>query len=152
MTASLEPIKIGVDLGSLSCRVAYVYPDEERNLIPVPLGPQRFPPYFPIAERQGHPYAPRFFPSLVQRLGEDIDLTLRDRAVKARVLAAEVLQHIVDEASRFAGRSIAGGALSYPVWADSGVRAALRAACRDAGDQVGRDGPLQLDRGGCRVP
>ncbi len=131
-----QPIRLGVDLGSVSCRVAYVYPDEGRELVPVPLTLDQFRPCFPITETLGDPLAARFFPSIKQRLDPAFDINLFGQKQGACQILASLLAQAVAGAERFAGRAVEGILVGYPIWAGVDVQTNFRWAVGQTGIRV----------------
>lgn len=133
MSDSNGSVFLGLDPGSLRFRAAYAT-DEGRSIVAISLHPRDLPAYFPVAVKVSHkPYVPRFFPGLLQWASEDMMVALGDEQVSGRQMLEKVVAAAVDGARRFCGRNIRGGAITYPVWADAGVRMQLRKALITSG-------------------
>jgi|SRR5580693_8173674 molecular chaperone DnaK (HSP70) len=128
-------IRLGIDLGSTTFRVAYVHPGTEKAVVSVPLTLEQFRPCFPIAEQMpsNDLYVPRFFPGLLQRLQPQFELSLFGKHHRTRDIAAQLLSKAVVEAQKFAGREIDGLLLCHPIGIDAEARAGLREALSTAG-------------------
>jgi molecular chaperone DnaK (HSP70) len=128
-------IRVGIDLGSTTFRVAYVHPGTEKAVVSVPLTLEQFRPCFPIAEQlpSNDLYVPRFFPGLLQRLQPQFELSLFGKHHRTRDIAAQLLSKAVVEAQKFAGREIDGLLLCHPIGIDAEARTGLREALSTAG-------------------
>ena len=130
MTRPDDAVQLGIDVGSAIFRAAYVYPDEERTVVPVPITLKDFRPCFPIIERQptNDAYRPRFFPGFVQRLDPTFELTLSGRIQTAREVLTDLFAQTVAATRNFAARSIDTLVVAVPAWLPLTARALVRDA------------------------
>jgi hypothetical protein len=134
MTKTTEPIRLGIDLGSTIFRAAYVHPEDEHALVTVPISIDEFRPCFPIAERLhfNEVYISRYFPSLIQRLDREFELSFGGRVRTATDLLAELVVRTVEAARNYAARDVEALVLSGPMWLSTESRAAARQAAAAA--------------------
>jgi molecular chaperone DnaK (HSP70) len=116
-------IRVGIDLGSTTCRVAYVYP-EESAVVPVPLTVDQFQPVFPIADKipVNEMYISNFFPGVVQRLQPGFSITFAGQPQDIGQILTIVLQRVVDAAAAFTGSEVESLLVTHPVWVDEDGR------------------------------
>jgi hypothetical protein len=125
-----KAIRLGIDLGSMTCRAAYLYPGEEKAVIPVPLSLSRFRPVFPIAETipTTKMYAARYFPGLVQRLIPEFAIRISGEIQTAAELTQSILEQVIDAGRAYAGAPVEGALVAYPAWLDPAGQDILREA------------------------
>jgi len=135
-------IRVGIDLGSTTCRVAYVYP-EEAAVVPVPLTMDQFQPVFPIADRIpiNEMYISNFFPGVVQRLQPGFSITFAGQPRDIGEILAMILHRVVDAASAFTGSEVDSLLVTHPVWVDEDGRQLIMEAIA----RTGKPGALCTD-------
>lgn len=126
--SSRPPIRLGLDFGSKACRLAYVHPEGDRELIPIPVTRDRFKPCFPIAEKLpvARPLLSRFFPSIKQRLVPPFEISFGGRLSLATDIMQDLFSQAIDAAQAFTGRSVEGVFVGYPIWAGPELQAVYR--------------------------
>ncbi len=129
------PIRLGIDIGSRSPRVAYVYPDGERTVVNVPETFRVMKRYYPISlpTRAADLYASRFFPSLCQQLERGLAIALGAQKWETWDLVANLLAEAIEGAEQYGSRETDGVMLAYPMWADGHVIGAFRNAMASSG-------------------
>lgn len=124
---SRSPIRLGVDMGSLAFRAAYLHPRPEHAVVPVPFPMDRLPPII-----EPHPfsgiYTSRFSPALVQRLEPGVMLNMSGGPIDTGMLMTHHLSHVCTAAETFAGRSIEALLVCHPIWATEHTKKALERA------------------------
>lgn len=136
-------IRLGIDFGSTTCRVAYVHPGGRKAVVPVPLPLEKFRPCYPISEKlaTNEMYASRFFPGILQRLRHDFTLMLEGRPQMTRDIAVELVRKAVSQAEQFAGRPVEGLLVSHTMCAGADARTTLQRAV----EQNELDGAVTTD-------
>jgi len=122
-----SPIQVGVDLGCTRCRVAYLYPGEERDIVPVPLTLEKFRPVFPILEQvpTHRMYSSSFFPGLLQRVVPEFGIAVSGQPQTIDQLLQSILAQVLQASRTFSGTDVDGLLVARPVWLDSGGRELL---------------------------
>ena len=130
-----SPIQVGVDLGCTTCRVAYLYPGEERAIVPVPLTLEKFRPVFPILEQvpTNRMYASCFFPGLLQRLVPDFSIAVSGQALTMRDVLRSILGQVTRAASTFSGSPVDGLLVTRPTWLNALGQDLLIETCASLG-------------------
>ncbi|MFC1660762.1 Hsp70 family protein [Gemmatimonadota bacterium] len=132
--SSESGIRVGIDLGSTTCRVAYVFP-EEAAVVPVPLTMDQFQPVFPIADRIpiNEMYISNFFPGVVQRLQPGFSITFAGQPRDIGQILALILGRVVDAAAAFTGSEVDSLLVTHPVWVDEDGRRLIQEAIAETG-------------------
>lgn len=126
-SSNRSPIRLGVDMGSLAFRAAYLHPRPERAVVPVPFPSDRLPPIIePLPYAGG--YVSRFAPALVQRLDPGIKLNVNGGQMHASKMLTQYFTHICTAAETFAGRAIEAILVCHPMWAAGHTKRALERA------------------------
>ena len=123
-------IRLGIDFGNTTCRVAYVHPGGKKAVVPVPLPLEKFRPCYPISEKlaTNEMYVSRFFPGILQRLKHDFTLMLEGKPQLTRDITVELVRKAVSQAEQFAGRPVEGLLVSHTMCAGADARASLQQA------------------------